>query len=173
MKKFNITSEAGNELSEPFPFNLMFQTSIGPSTKQTAYLRPETAQGIFMNFKRGFEQARQQLPFGIAQIGTAFRNEIAPRNGLLRVREFEQAEIEYFIQNREGKCAHIQDLYDLKINLFPAHHQLNDLPMIENITIKEALAQKIISHEFLAYFIGKTFQFLVSVGLEHTKLRFR
>ena len=115
-----MLTEAGNQLSEAFPFNLMFQTSIGPSSQQKAYLRPETAQGIFMNFKRGFEQARQQLPFGIAQIGTAFRNEIAPRNGLLRVREFEQMEIEYFIQNREGKCKRYPEIQDLKVNLFSA-----------------------------------------------------
>eukprot|EP00703_Trepomonas_sp_PC1_P001077 JAP95529.1 Glycyl-tRNA synthetase [Trepomonas sp. PC1] len=173
MKKFNITSDAGNELSQPFPFNLMFQTSIGPSSQSKAYLRPETAQGIFMNFKRGFEQARQQLPFGIAQIGTAFRNEIAPRNGLLRVREFEQAEIEYFIQNREQKCKHIEDVLDLKVNLFSADQQLSNHQMTEQITIKDALQQKIISHEHLAYFMGKTYQFLTSVGVDPAKIRFR
>jgi len=118
IKKYKITSEAGNELSEPFPFNLMFQTSIGPASQLKAYLRPETAQGIFMNFKRGYEQARQQLPFGIAQIGTAFRNEIAPRNGLLRVREFEQAEIEYFIKSRDEPCKHYHDIENIKVNLF-------------------------------------------------------
>ena len=74
----------------------MFQTELGPEHGSVAYLRPETAQGIFMNFRRAYDQAGS-LPFGMAQVGTVFRNEIAPRGGLLRVREFEQAEIEYFI----------------------------------------------------------------------------
>ena len=171
--KSKITSPAGNPLSDPFPFNLMFQTSIGPASQLKAYLRPETAQGIFMNFKRGFEQARQQLPFGIAQIGTAFRNEIAPRNGLLRVREFEQAEIEYFIASREEHCKHFKDVEDIVVNLFDYHQQLDDKPMTEGITIKEAVEKHIIAHEYLGYFIGRCQQFLTKIGLEASKLRFR
>lgn len=73
-----------------------------------------------MNFKRGLEQARGQLPFGIAQIGTAFRNEIAPRNGLLRVREFDQAEIEYFIADRAGDVHNFFLVADEPVNLFSA-----------------------------------------------------
>lgn len=173
IEKYKITSPAGNPLSDPFPFNLMFQTSIGPASQLKAYLRPETAQGIFMNFKRGFEQARQQLPFGIAQIGTAFRNEIAPRNGLLRVREFEQAEIEYFIASREEHCKHFKDVEDIVVNLFDYHQQLDDKPMTEGITIKEAVEKHIIAHEYLGYFIGRCQQFLTKIGLEASKLRFR
>jgi len=74
----------GNALSAPFPFNLMFQTSIGPTGKDAGYLRPETAQGIFVNFRRLLEQNGERMPFAAAQIGTGFRNEIAPRGGLLR-----------------------------------------------------------------------------------------
>lgn len=74
----------GNELSEPYPFNLMFQTSIGPTGKDAGFLRPETAQGIFVNFRRLLEQNAGKMPFAAAQIGTAYRNEIAPRGGLLR-----------------------------------------------------------------------------------------
>lgn len=75
----------------------MFASTIGPLGDQKAYLRPETAQGIFTNFQKLLAFNNGQLPFGGAMIGNAYRNEIAPRNGLLRVREFEMAEIEYFI----------------------------------------------------------------------------
>ncbi|MHB8141921.1 MAG: glycine--tRNA ligase [Vulcanimicrobiaceae bacterium] len=85
--------------TEPRAFNLMLKTSVGPmeDTASLAYLRPETAQGIFVNFKNVFQSARKKPPFGIAQIGKAFRNEITPGNLTYRVREFEQAELEYFV----------------------------------------------------------------------------
>lgn len=86
-------------LTLPRDFNLMFQTSVGAATDNSnvAYLRPETAQGIFLNFKNALSTSRQKIPFGIAQIGKAFRNEITPRNFIFRSREFEQMEVEYFI----------------------------------------------------------------------------
>ncbi len=88
------------QLTEPRPFNLMFQTQVGPvaDSDSYAYLRPETAQGIFVNFGNVLSTTSRKLPFGIAQIGKAFRNEITPRNFIFRVREFEQMEIEYFVQ---------------------------------------------------------------------------
>ncbi|MEC8064386.1 MAG: glycine--tRNA ligase [Pseudomonadota bacterium] len=87
------------DITEPRPFNLMFQTQLGPlqDGKHIAYLRPETAQGIFTNFKNVVDSQSPKLPFGIAQSGKAFRNEITPRNFIFRVREFEQMEIEYFV----------------------------------------------------------------------------
>ena len=86
-------------LTMPRDFNLMFETNVGAATDSTniAYLRPETAQGIFINFKNALGTSRQKIPFGIAQIGKAFRNEITPRNFIFRSREFEQMEVEYFI----------------------------------------------------------------------------
>ena len=96
------TGEPGS-LTPPRSFNLMFQTSVGALSdgSSTAYLRPETAQGIFTNFKNVQSTARVKIPFGIAQIGKAFRNEITPRNFIFRSREFEQMEIEYFIPPEE------------------------------------------------------------------------
>ena len=87
------------DLTEPRPFNLMFKTSVGPidDGSSFAYLRPETAQQIFTNFKNIVDSTSRSLPFGIAQIGKAFRNEITPRNFLFRVREFEQMELEFFV----------------------------------------------------------------------------
>jgi glycyl-tRNA synthetase len=87
------------DLTEPRAFNLMFKTTVGPieDDESYAYLRPETAQGIFTNFKNVVDSTSRRLPFGIAQIGKAFRNEITPRNFIFRVREFEQMELEFFV----------------------------------------------------------------------------
>ncbi|MDE0421131.1 MAG: glycine--tRNA ligase [Gammaproteobacteria bacterium] len=88
------------DLTEPRPFNLMFKTNVGPvdDGSNFAYLRPETAQSIFTNFKNVLDSTSTRLPFGIAQIGKAFRNEITPRNFIFRVREFEQMELEFFVE---------------------------------------------------------------------------
>ena len=93
----------GKEFSEAKQFNLMFKTFIGPAEEQAnvAYFRPETAQAMFVDFKNVLDTTRKKLPFGIAQIGKAFRNEITPGNFIFRTREFEQMEIEYFIREEE------------------------------------------------------------------------
>jgi glycyl-tRNA synthetase len=95
--------ECDGELTEPRAFNLMFKTHVGAveSSAAVAYLRPETAQGIFLNFKNVMEAARTKPPFGIAQIGKSFRNEITPGNFVFRTREFEQAEMEFFVPPAE------------------------------------------------------------------------
>ena len=94
----------GKDLTTPRQFNLMFETHVGAATDESsiAYLRPETAQSIFVQFKNILEVSRKKLPFGIAQIGKAFRNEINPRNFTFRSREFEQMEIEYFCRAEQG-----------------------------------------------------------------------
>ncbi|MSU85225.1 MAG: glycine--tRNA ligase [Pedosphaera sp.] len=95
--------ENGAQLTDPRPFNLMLQTYVGPiqSEENIAYLRPETAQAIFAQFKNVHETSRQKVPFGIGQIGKAFRNEVTPRNFIFRSREFEQMELEFFIKPDE------------------------------------------------------------------------
>lgn len=100
-QRFN--PENGAELTPPRPFNLMFKTFVGPveSEDNVAYLRPETAQAIFAQFKNVLETSRQKVPFGIGQIGKAFRNEVTPRNYTFRSREFEQMELEFFIKPDE------------------------------------------------------------------------
>merc|ERR1712166_778523 len=96
--KYNVVApDTGNPLSDPYEFNLMYPVPIGPAGDQGGFLRPETAQGIFLNFKFCLEQNGGNVPFGICQTGKSFRNEIAPRGGLIRTREFTQAEIEYFV----------------------------------------------------------------------------
>ena len=99
---------SSTNLTDPRPFNLMFKTAVGPidDGKNFAYLRPETAQQIFTNFKNVLDSNPKNLPFGIAQIGKAFRNEITPRNFIFRVREFEQMELEFFVKNGEDERWH-------------------------------------------------------------------
>lgn len=98
IKELNLKSPDGNELGEARQFNLMFETRAGvvEDTSSKVYLRPETAQGIFVNFKNVIDTLHPRLPFGLAQIGKAFRNEITPKDFIFRTREFEQMEIEYF-----------------------------------------------------------------------------
>jgi glycyl-tRNA synthetase len=99
IKDNDVKSPAGNELSEVRTFNMMFKTTVGPVADDTSisYLRPETAQGIFTNYKNVLDSTYPDLPFGLAQQGKAFRNEISPRDFIFRSREFEQMEIEYFV----------------------------------------------------------------------------
>ncbi|CAB4243345.1 Glycine--tRNA ligase [Methylacidimicrobium sp. AP8] len=96
--------ECGGEMTEPRRFNLLFRTYVGPLEEESAltYLRPETAQAIFVQFRNVLETSRKKIPFGIAQIGKSFRNEVNPRNFLFRSREFEQMEVEYFIRPGTG-----------------------------------------------------------------------
>lgn len=113
--------ECEGELTEPRPFNMMFRTQVGPveDPESFAYLRPETAQGMFVNFLNVLHATNRKLPFGIAQIGKSFRNEITPRNFIFRVRELEQMEIEYFVHPGQDEAAHevwVQDHVDWWVN---------------------------------------------------------
>jgi len=105
IKEKSIKSPDGNDLGEVVQFNMMFKTQVGATEdpNSISYLRPETAQGIFVNFKNVLDTMHPKLPFGIAQIGKAFRNEIAPRDFIFRTREFEQMEIEYFVHPETWK----------------------------------------------------------------------
>jgi glycyl-tRNA synthetase len=125
--------ECGGELSEPRQFNLMFETLMGPSeeTGMKVYLRPETAQGIFVNFKNVLQFARKRPPFGIAQVGKAFRNEITPGNFIFRTREFEQMEIEFFVPPAEAPEWHQRWMEErmrwyTELGIRPDHLQLRE-----------------------------------------------
>jgi glycyl-tRNA synthetase len=117
-KPSKMVSECHGEKTAPRAFNLMFQTYVGPVQDESAiaYLRPETAQAIFAQFKNVLETSRQKVPFGIAQVGKAFRNEVTPRNFTFRSREFEQMELEFFIKPDEvveaisGKVASVAEV---------------------------------------------------------------
>lgn len=129
MKKFNMKSPlTGNDLTEPIEFNLMFGTQIGPSGLIKGFLRPETAQGIFVNFKRLLEFNQGKLPFAVAQIGNAFRNEISPRSGLIRVREFTMAEIEHFCDPNDKKHPKFENVRETELLLYSACNQMDGKP---------------------------------------------
>lgn len=104
----------GEPFSDAKAFNLMFETKVGAEGDMKSYLRPETAQGIFVNFKNVVDSMAPKMPFGIAQIGKAFRNEIAPREWLFRVREFEQMEIEYFVKEENWEAEYEKMLADIR-----------------------------------------------------------
>jgi len=173
IQKYNMKSPlTGNELTEPIEFNLMFSTSIGPGGNLKGFLRPETAQGIFVNFKRLYEFNQEKLPFAAAQIGSAFRNEISPRSGLIRVREFTMAEIEHFCDPLDKSHPKFDSIKDLDILLYSAHNQMNgDLP--ERKTVGEAVEKGLIANETLGYFMARIYIFLTKIGVDKEKFRFR
>ncbi|XP_053715296.1 glycine--tRNA ligase-like [Synchiropus splendidus] len=171
--KYNVKSPAtGNDLTPPISFNLMFQTSIGPGGNTPGYLRPETAQGMFLNFKRLLEFNQGRLPFGAAQIGNSFRNEISPRSGLIRVREFTMAEVEYFVDPNDKVHPKFPLLADLEILLFSSKAQTSG-QSAQVMRLGDAVEQGIINNSVLGYYIGKIYVYLLKVGLSKDKVRFR
>lgn len=165
--------DTGNSLSRPYAFNLMFKTSIGPRGDQVGYLRPETAQGIFVNFKDLLYYNGGRLPFAAAQIGQSYRNEIAPKAGLLRVREFTQAEIEHFCKPDDKSHPKFGSVKDVAPLLFSRELQMGADKVALPMSLGDAVAAGIIANETLAYFIGRTYLFLTRVGVDPSKLRFR
>ena len=162
-----------NDLCEPYPFNLMFPTQIGPSGAVKGFLRPETAQGIFVNFRDLLYYNGGKLPFAAAQIGQSFRNEIAPRAGLLRVREFTQAEIEHFVHPDHKNHPRFVEVADTVLNLFSQDAQLGEVKKPFLMTVGEAVSKGIIANETLGYFIARCHLFLLQIGIDTTRLRFR
>uniref|UniRef100_A0A671WE64 Glycine--tRNA ligase n=1 Tax=Sparus aurata TaxID=8175 RepID=A0A671WE64_SPAAU len=171
--KYDVKSPStGNELTPPVSFNLMFQTSIGPGGNTPGYLRPETAQGMFLNFKRLLEFNQGKLPFGAAQIGNSFRNEISPRSGLIRVREFTMAEIEHFVDPSEKVHPKFSSVADLEIMLFSSKAQTSG-QSAQIMRLGDAVEQGVINNSVLGYFIGRIYLYLIKVGLSKDKVRFR
>ncbi|XP_074569150.1 glycine--tRNA ligase, mitochondrial 1-like [Curcuma longa] len=173
IKDYGITAPTTkNTLSDPFPFNLMFQTSIGPSGLLPGYMRPETAQGIFVNFKDLYNYNGRKLPFAAAQIGQAFRNEISPRQGLLRVREFTLAEIEHFVDPEDKSHPKFIDVANLEFLMFPRNEQMTG-ESAKPVILGEAVSEGIVNNETLGYFIGRVYLFLTCLGINKERLRFR
>ena len=171
-QKYGIVSEDNNQLSYPEPFNLMFSTTIGPTGKHRGFLRPETAQGIFVNFKNLYDFNRNRLPFAAAQIGLGFRNEISPRDGLLRVREFTMAEIEHFVNPKQKNHPKFNSVKDQVLPLYSQGQQAK-LAGSLRITIEEAVRGGIVNNETLGYYIVRTYLFLISCGVRTDSIRFR
>jgi glycyl-tRNA synthetase len=155
------------DLTPPKRFNLMFKTSIGAGSAKAGYLRPETAQGMFVNFSQIYRFGREKLPIGAVQIGRSFRNEISPRQGLLRLREFSQMEAEVFFHPDRKTWPRYGSVRDEKLTLLP-----NDGPLTE-MRLSEAVSSGTIANEALAYFMWLTQRFAVDVGIDPTRMRFR
>lgn len=153
-------------------FNLMFATDIGPGDGQPGYLRPETAQGIFVEFPRLKEYARGTLPFGITQIGPAYRNEISPRGGLLRLREFTQAELEQFIDPEDDEPP-LDRVRDVSVRLYPATEQEADDGDYLDTTIGEAVDEGVIGSPWVGYYLGVAQEWYERVGVDMDRFRFR
>ncbi|WP_254807757.1 glycine--tRNA ligase [Natronosalvus amylolyticus] len=160
---------AGQAIDE---FNLMFATNIGPGDAQPGYLRPETAQGIFVEFPRLKEYARNTLPFGVTQIGRAYRNEISPRRSIIRTREFTQAELEYFV-DPEDDGPDLSSVEDVSVRLYAASEQQADDGSIRETTIGEAVADGTIADPWVGYFLGVSQEWYASVGVDMDRFRFR
>eukprot|EP00092_Neocalanus_flemingeri_P046057 GFUD01051724.1.p1 GENE.GFUD01051724.1~~GFUD01051724.1.p1 ORF type:complete len:734 (-),score=206.90 GFUD01051724.1:279-2480(-) len=173
MKKFDMKAPlTNNPLSEPIEFNLMFQTHIGPSGAIRGFLRPETAQGIFVNFKRLLEFNQGKLPFAAAQIGNAFRNEISPRAGLIRVREFTMAEIEHFCDPEDKSHPKFSGVTSTALTLYSANNQMGG-EAAKLVNIGDAVSSGMVANETLGYFMVRIQQFLLKMGVDNGRLRFR
>ncbi|MEE6210665.1 glycine--tRNA ligase [Salarchaeum sp. III] len=153
-------------------FNLMFKTQIGPGDGQTGYMRPETAQGMFVEFPRLKEYAREQLPFGAAQVGTGYRNEISPRNALLRTREFTMAELEYFF-DPESDSPDLDSVSDISLTLYPVSEQQAEDGEYVQKTPREAVEEDIVGDEWTAYWLGVSQRWFDRVGVDMDRFRFR
>jgi glycyl-tRNA synthetase len=153
-------------------FNLMFGTNIGPGDASPGYLRPETAQGIFVEFPQLKEYARNQLPFGVTQIGKAYRNEISPRKSVIRTREFTQAELELFIDPDEDE-PDLATVEDVEVRLYPVAEQQDDEGQPITTTIGEAVADGTIASAWIGYYLGIAQQWYDRVGIDMDRFRFR
>ena len=147
-------------------FNMMFKVGIGPQEEE-AYLRPETCQSIFVDFPRLFKTMRGKLPLGIAQVGKSFRNEIAPRQSLLRLREFYQAEIEVFCN--PGKLNEVEKFAEIENTIIRVQTDAEPISM----TCKEALESGTVPNKFVAYYLGILTEFYEKTGIDVSKSRFR
>jgi len=170
--KYDCKGPSGNPYSPAFPFNLMFKTSIGPEGTSVGFLRPETAQGLFVNFRRLLDYNAQKMPFAAAQIGLGFRNEIAPRGGLLRVREFCMGEIEHFVNPADKSHPNFHTVADKTLVLFGADDQLGS-GKTQSTTVGEAVKSGLVNNETLAYFMARTQLFMERIGMDPERLRFR
>ncbi|MDP3565503.1 MAG: glycine--tRNA ligase [Methanoregula sp.] len=158
---------------EVFNFNLMFQTTIGPGSQRVGYLRPETAQGMFVDFSRLLRFYRDKLPFGAVQIGKSYRNEISPRQGMIRLREFTQAEAEIFVHpNEKNQHPSFKRYADYTMPLL-TYVQQEKCEEAVSITMREAVDKGVIANEYLAYYVALTHHLLVTIGIKPDRLRFR
>lgn len=155
-----------SRLVNPHRVNLMFSTTIGVGEGRKAFLRPETAQGIFTDFHLLYRYAREKLPFGVVQVGRGYRNEVSPRQGVIRLREFSMAEAEIFFDPEDKSHPGFEEVKDKEILLFDNEKEMK-------MTLEEAVKNKVVNNQALAYYMCVTQEFLFAVGVDPKKFRFR
>src|SRR5437870_11055039 len=174
LKEKNIRCpECGGQLGQPEYFHTMFRTTIGPYSEDVAYGRPEAAQGVRINFRRLMEVSRERFPIGIAQIGTALRNEISPRQGPTRLREFTIMDFEFFFDPDQPDCPYLRDVEDdiLSIVTEGLRKAGKDNDRI-SISVAHALRDGIVKAPWSAYFMALAKRFLNSLGIPSDNQRF-
>lgn len=148
--------------------NLMFSTTIGAGTSgRDGFLRPETAQGMFTSFPALYRHFRERLPFGAVQVGKGYRNEISPRQGMIRLREFNMAELEYFIDPNASVEHDFSSWSDITFNLVDGDGKTHTM------SLQNAVENQLVRHPTVGFFMGKTYDFLIHVGIDPSRLRFR
>lgn len=174
MDQYKIVNPVtGGPLEKPMEFNLMFETAIGPSGKLKGFLRPETAQGQFLNFNKLLDCNNTKMPFASASIGKSFRNEISPRSGLLRVREFTMAEIEHYVDPLDKNHHRFDEVKDVKLRFLAKDVQSAGKTDIQEMTIGQAVETGLVDNKTLGYFLARIYLFLIKIGVNPDRLRFR
>ena len=163
----------GGKLNEPELFLTMFKTDIGVTGGDVGYLRPETAQAMFLNYKRAFIHNREKLPFAIVQSSKVARNEISPRRGMLRLREFTIMELELFFDPKNQKCPWYDDVKDIIIKLYT--EEMEEKGVIEPliVSVEKAVNKGLILTEWQGYFMGLSQKFMIALGIPEDRQRFR
>lgn len=167
--------ECGGDLSKPENALLLFKTEIGPYRGQLGYLRPELAQGMFVDFKTVLNIARNKLPLGIAQVGRVARNEISPRQGLLRLREFTIMELEFFHDPSESRRDVEDYLWFVEgetLNVVTAESRERGIEEPVKLTVREAFEKGVVKNPWLAFWMGVGAKFVRSLGIPPEKTRF-
>ncbi len=159
--------KCSSHLSKVTEFNLLFKTFIGPEQKEReAFLRPETCQGHFLLFKRLFQLNGNKLPLFVAQIGRSYRNEISPRGGLIRLREFDQMELEIFVDPEKKTHPNFKKYEKVKLKVKPLDSEEKE------VTCKESVEGGIVSHELMGYSLAKSKVFFREIGVPEKHIRF-
>jgi len=172
IRESNLTCPVcGGALSDVKLFNLLFTTTIGPYSQDIGYLRPETAQGIFTAFKRVYEVVRERLPLGIAQIGRVARNEISPRQGMIRLREFTIMEVEFFFDPEELSCPLIDRCYG-KLRILTALDRAKGVEEPQEYDVREAISNGVIKTPWLAYWMCVARDFIKDLGVPEANIYF-
>ncbi len=167
-----VCPDCGGSFGEPQRYLTMFETTIGPYSGAVGYGRPEAAQNIFVEFSRLYNVAREKLPFGAIQIGHALRNEISPRQGLIRLREFTIADLEFFFDPEEPCCPVLSEVENEVLPILLCDTRLKECEDVTNFSVREALEKKVILSEWQAFFMAQAKRLLTELGVPGERQRF-